>query len=75
MNLFEKNIKFINENFQKTKINKDEINDIILVRGITKIPKIKETIKFYFPNSKINDEFDPETNVVKATIYQQKLKI
>ena len=72
--LFEKILKPINEIFQKTKIKKDEINDVILVGGTTKIPKIKEIIKSYFPNSKINDEFDPETIVVKgAAIYAAKI--
>ena len=72
--LFEKILKPINEIFQKTKIKKDEINDVILVGGTTKIPKIKEIIKSYFPNSKINDEIDPETIVAKgAAIYASKI--
>ena len=39
---------------------------LILVWNSIKIPKIKEIIKSYFPNSKINDEYDPETIVVKG---------
>ncbi len=64
--LFKKILNPINENFQKTKITKDEIKNIILVLvgGITKITKI-EIINF--PNSKINNEFELEIIIIKGT--------
>ncbi len=62
--LFKKILNPINENFQKTKITKDEIKNIILVGGITKITKI-EIINF--PNSKINNEFELEIIIIKGT--------
>ena len=72
--LFNKILNPINEILQKTKISKDEIKDVILVGGTTKIPKIKEIVKNYFPNSIIHDKFDPETIVVKgAAIYAAKI--
>ena len=75
--LFDKILNTINETLQKTKISKNEIKDVILVGGTTKIPKIKEIIKSNFPNSTtIHNEFDPETIVVKgAAIYAGKIKM
>ncbi|ARF10893.1 Hsp70 protein [Hokovirus HKV1] len=41
----------------------DDINEIILVGGSTKMPAIKNNIKTFFKNKKINDTINPDLTV------------
>ena len=57
-----------------SKLNKNEINEIILVGGSSKIPKIKKIVKNFFPKCKINDSIDPDEVVAfGATIEAEKI--
>ena len=50
------------------------INEVILVGGSTRIPKIKQIIRDYFPNSKINDSINPDEAVAYgATLEAEKI--
>ena len=56
------------------KLTKKEINEIILVGGSTRIPKIKTILENYFPNCKINDSINPDEAVAYgATIEAEKI--
>ena len=48
----------IDDTLANAKLTKKEINEIILVGGSTRIPKIKSIIQNYFPDSKINDSIN-----------------
>ena len=64
----------LDEALINAKLNKNEINEIILVGGSTKIPKVKKIIKNFFPNCKINDYIDPDEVVAfGATIEAEKI--
>ena len=53
-----------------SKIKPEEINEIVLVGGSSKIPKIKQILKKKFPNVVINDSINPEEAVAYgATIF------
>ena len=48
MDLWEKCFKVVDETLKLSKLKKEDINEIILVEGSTKTPKIQEMVKEYF---------------------------
>ena len=78
--LFQKTIKILEETLKKAKLNKNNIDDIILVGGSTKIPKIQEYLRDYFGETEFNDKckhtINPDTSVaigaaIQAAIIQK----
>ena len=64
----------LDEALRKAKLTKNDINEIILVGGSTRIPKVKEVVKNYFPNCKINDSINPDEAVAYgATLDAEKI--
>ena len=56
------------------KLTKYDIQEIILVGGSTRIPKVKEIVRNYFPESKINETTNPDEAVAfGATIDAEKI--
>ena len=59
---------------KNAKLKAEDIHEIILVGGSTKIPKVKEIIRNYFKNSKINDIINPDEAVAfGATLRAEKI--
>ena len=50
-------------------MNKEEIDEIILVGGSTRIPKIREMLQQYF-GKELNTELDPEVAVATGATIQ-----
>ena len=72
---FEKLIPPINDVLNYAKIKNTDIDEIILVGGSSKIPKIKEILKEKFPGVIINDQISPDEVVAfGATIYCESLR-
>lgn len=72
--LFKKIKTSLEEALDKAKLKQNEIHEILLVGGSTKIPKVKELIKNYFENSKINDSINPDEAVAfGATLQAEKI--
>ena len=72
--LFNKLEISLKDALKNAKLGKDNIQEIILVGGSTRIPKVKEIIKNYFPKSKINDTINPDEAVAfGATIDAEKI--
>jgi L1 cell adhesion molecule like protein len=46
-----------------SKMKPEQINEIVLVGGSSKIPKIKQILKEIFPNVIINDSINPDEAV------------
>jgi L1 cell adhesion molecule like protein len=44
-------------------LTKKDINQIILVGGSTRIPRVREIVKEYFPDCKINKDINPDEAV------------
>ena len=60
-------LKNVLDNFiKKSKINKDNIDEVILIGGSTLIPKIREIIKENFDKSKIKFDLDPKEVVARG---------
>ena len=58
------------------KLAKNEINEIILVGGSSRIPKVKKFLNEYFPKVHINDSINPdETVAFGATLMAAKILI
>jgi L1 cell adhesion molecule like protein len=57
-----------------SKMKKGDIDEIILVGGSTKIPKVKQLVKEYFPGCNINDTINPDEAVAYgATLAAEKI--
>ena len=72
--LFIKLVKSLDDALINAKLTKDEINEIILIGGSTRMPKVKKILKIYFPNCIINDSINPDEAVAfGATIEAEKI--
>ena len=58
--LFERCIKILNETIKESNISKNEIDEVVLVGGSSRIPKIQEMIKQSFKNIKIQKSINPD---------------
>ena len=58
--LFLRLIKPLDDILKEQKLNNTDIDEIILVGGSSKIPKVKEIIQNKFQNIPINDEISPD---------------
>ena len=73
--LFKKLEEPMNVALSKAKLTKDDIDEVILIGGSTRIPKIKDLIKKFFKNKiKINDSINPDEAVAfGATLQAEKI--
>ena len=72
--LFKKLETSLENALKNAKIKAEDIHEIILVGGSTKIPKVKEIIRNYFEKSKINDIINPDEAVAfGATLRAEKI--
>ena len=72
--LFDKLIGPIDNVLKDSKIDINQIQEVILVGGSSKIPKIKNILSEKFPNTKINDTINPDEVVAYgATLFCEKL--
>ena len=73
--LFKKLEEPMNVALSKAKLSKDDIDEVILIGGSTRIPKIKDLIKEFFKNKiKINDSINPDEAVAfGATLQAEKI--
>ena len=73
--LFKKLEEPMNIALSKAKLSKEDIDEVILIGGSTRIPKIKDLIKEFFKNKiKINDSINPDEAVAfGATLQAEKI--
>jgi len=62
-NLFKKTLKPIEQVLKDANMKKSEINEIILVGGSTRIPKIQEIVKKFFNGKELNRGINPDEAV------------
>ena len=67
--LFHRLSLHFNELLMGAKLTKEDIDEIILVGGSTRMPKVKEIIKNYF-NCKINEDINPDEAVAYGATIQ-----
>ena len=67
--ILDKCIPPIEEALLEAGISKEEINEIILVGGSTRIPKVRNLLKNYF-GKEVNCSLDPDTAVAMGATIQ-----
>ena len=74
--LFKKLEKPLKDALTLAKLTKENIKEVVLVGGSTRIPKIKDILTEFFKNAKINDSINPdETVAYGATLMAAKILI
>lgn len=72
--LFRKCLGPVETALQVAKLDKGSINDIVLVGGSTRIPKVKELLSSFFGGKKLCESINPDEAVAYgATVYAAKL--
>ena len=71
--LFKKLIPPIKEALNDAKLNKEDIDDIILVGGSSRIPKIQEMLSEFFNNKKLNKTVNPDEIVAEGAALQASI--
>lgn len=77
MALFTKTLDPVKQVLKDAKLNKKDIDEILLVGGSTRIPKIKELLENFFDGKKVNQSVNPDEAValgaaIQASIVQGK---
>ena len=68
MDLWEKCFERVEEAFKNCKLNKKDINEIILVGGSTRIPKIRQMVEDYFGKEPLRNINPDEVVAYGATL-------
>ncbi len=68
--LFEKCFESIKQAMEEAGLSKNEIDDIVLVGGSSRIPKIQEMIKDYFNGKELCKNINPDEAVAYGAAYQ-----
>jgi L1 cell adhesion molecule like protein len=68
--LFRRTIAPIDRCLSDAKISKDQIHEIVMVGGSSRIPKIRELLTSYFNGKKLNDSVHPDEAVAYGAAVQ-----
>ncbi len=68
--LFRRTIAPIDRCLADAKISKDQIHEIVMVGGSSRIPKIRELLSSYFNGKKLNDSVHPDEAVAYGAAVQ-----
>ena len=67
--LFEESYNITRQAVKDAKLQISDITDILLVGGVTRVPKIQRDIQNIFPKAKLHNKVDPETAVSMGISY------
>ncbi len=70
MNLFQKCISPVSKVLQDSGVSKSQIDDIVLVGGSTRIPKIQELLSNFFNGKELNKGINPDEAVAYGAAVQ-----
>ena len=70
MDLFKKTLKPVEQVLKDAKVKKNEINDIVLVGGSTRIPKVQSLLEEYFGGKKASKGINPDEAVAYGAAVQ-----
>lgn len=70
MDLFRKTLKPVEQVLKDAKVKKTEVDDIVLVGGSTRIPKVQEIIEEYFGGKKASKGINPDEAVAFGAAVQ-----
>ena len=73
--LFERCIEILKKTINESGLSKEEIDDIVLVGGSSRIPKIQEMIKEYLKKDHLKKNIQPDEAIaIGATIIEKNIK-
>lgn len=70
MDLFKKTLKPVQKVLEDSKVSKDAVDDIVLVGGSTRIPKVQELLEEYFIGKKASKGINPDEAVAYGAAVQ-----
>ena len=70
MDLFKKTLKPVEQVLKDSKVKKNEINDIVLVGGSTRIPKVQSLLEEFFGGKKASKGINPDEAVAYGAAVQ-----
>lgn len=70
MDLFKKTLKPVEQVLKDAKVKKEEIDDIVLVGGSTRIPKVVSLLEEYFAGKKASKGINPDEAVAYGAAVQ-----
>lgn len=70
MDLFRKTLKPVDQVLKDAKVSKSEVDDIVLVGGSTRIPKVQELLETYFKGKKASKGINPDEAVAYGAAVQ-----
>jgi len=70
MDLFQKTLEPVKRVLQDSNLEKSDVDEIILVGGSTRIPKIRELLQKFFNGKKLNDKINPDEAVAYGAAVQ-----
>lgn len=70
MDLFKKTLKPVEQVLKDAKVKKSEVNDIVLVGGSTRIPKVQALLEDYFDGKKASKGINPDEAVAFGAAVQ-----
>lgn len=70
MDLFKKTLKPVEQVLKDAKVKKNEIDDIVLVGGSTRIPKVQALLEDYFSGKKASKGINPDEAVAYGAAVQ-----
>lgn len=70
MDLFKKTLKPVEQVLKDAKVKKNEINDIVLVGGSTRIPKVQSMLEDFFGGKKASKNINPDEAVAFGAAVQ-----
>ena len=70
MDLFRKTLEPVDKVLADSKLDKSKIDEIVLVGGTTRIPKIKQLLSDYFNGKKLNESVNPDEAVAYGAAIQ-----
>ncbi len=73
MDLFKKTITIVDETLKSAKISKSDIDEIVLIGGSVKIPKIQSLLREYFNGKALNKEIKTDEAVAYGATIQAAL--
>jgi len=69
-NLFDETIKSVNQALVDAKLSKDDIDEVVLVGGSSRIPKLQDMLSNFFNNKTLNKSINPDEAVACGAAVQ-----
>ena len=70
MSLFQKCIEPVTKVLRDSAISKNQVDDIVLVGGSTRIPKVQELLSSYFNGKELSKKINPDEAVAYGASVQ-----